>query len=180
MFLLGKFHNQKHLVKPLNGLVSYLFKCQVSNCITFCDIWDIGRSFVFSFIIAKSYLSLLLHIRALYKIVLSILIITNKAMEFVRNPPRDPQTTSLFHPSLGWLYVFSSFPPPRPRPPPPQWPLLLMSKPFELDLRYLGQRKYRSRKLYWITFWWPWPKVTAVTLKNKKLLICKIKWEPLN
>ena len=44
------------------------------------------------------------------------------------------------NPSLGWLYVFSSFPPPPPPPPPL---LLLTSKSFELDLRYLGQRKYR-------------------------------------
>ena len=92
----------------------------------------------------------------------------------------------LRHPSLGWLYVFSSFPRLRPRPrlppppPPPQWLLLLTSKPFELSLRYLGQRKYRSGKMYWMTFGWPWPKVTAVTLINKNLLICRIKWEPLN
>ena len=73
-----------------------------------------------------------------------------------------------------WLYVFSSFPPP------PQWLLLLTSKPFELHLRYLGQRKYRSGKMYWMTFRWPWLKVTAVTLINKNLLVCRIKWEPLN
>ena len=87
---------------------------------------------------------------------------------------------SLSHPSLGWLYVFSSFPPPRPRPRPrpPQWLLLLTSKPFELHLRYLGQRKYRSGKMYWMTFRWPW--LTAVTLINKNLLVCRIKWEPLN
>ena len=72
-------------------------------------------------------------------------------------------STYLSHPSLGWLYVFSSFPPPHPRPPPPQWLLLLTSKPFELHLRYLGQRKYRSRKMYWTTILWPWPKVTAVS-----------------
>ena len=88
----------------------------------------------------------------------------------------------LSHPSLWWLYVFSSFPPPRPRPPPPppQWLLLLTSKPFELHLRYLGQRKYRSGKMYWMTFRWHWLKVTAVTLINKNLLVCRIKWEPLN
>ena len=85
---------------------------------------------------------------------------------------------SLSHPSLGWLYVFCSFPPPRP-PPPPQRLLLLTSKPFQLHLRYLGQRKYRSGKMYWMTFWWPWPKVTAVTLINTNLLVCRIKWEPL-
>ena len=86
----------------------------------------------------------------------------------------------LSHPSLGRLYVFSSFPPPRPPPPPPQWLLLLTSKPFELHLKYLGHRKHRSRKMYWMTFWWPWPKVTAVTLINKNLLVCRIKWEPLD
>ena len=41
---------------------------------------------------------------------------------------------------------------------------------FELDLRYLGQRKYRSGKMYWMTFGWPWPKVAAVTLINKKFV----------
>ena len=85
------------------------------------------------------------------------------------------QNVSLSHPSLGWLYVFSSFPPP-----PPERLLLLISKPFELNLRWLGQRKYRSGKMYWMTFWWPWPKVTAATLINKYLLVCRIKWEPLN
>ena len=78
-------------------------------------------------------------------------------------------------------YVFSSFLPltclP---PPPPQWLLLLMAKPFELHLRYLGYRKYRSGKMYFMTFWWPWPKVMAVTLINKNLLVCRIKGEPLN
>ena len=53
-------------------------------------------------------------------------------------------------------------------------------KPFELHLRYLGQRKYRCGKMYWMTFCGPWPKVTAVTLINKKLLVCRIKWESLN
>ena len=32
-----------------------------------------------------------------------------------------------------------------------------MSKPFELNLRYLGQRMYRSGKMYSMTFPWPWP-----------------------
>ena len=91
-------------------------------------------------------------------------------------------STFFSHPSLGWLYVFSSFPPPRPPPPPPppQWLLLLTSKQFELHLRYLGQRKYRSGEMYWMTFRWPWLKVTAVTLINKNLLVCRIKWESLN
>ena len=35
-----------------------------------------------------------------------------------------------------------------------------------------------SWKMYWMTFWWPWPKVTA--LINKNLLVCWRKWEPLN
>ena len=42
------------------------------------------------------------------------------------------------------------------------------------------QRKYGSGKMYWVTFGWPWLKVTAVTLINKNLLVCRIKWEPLN
>ena len=29
-------------------------------------------------------------------------------------------------------------------------------------------------------FGWPWPKVTAVSLINKNLLVCRIKWEPFN
>ena len=73
--------------------------------------------------------------------------------------------------------VFSSFPPP---PLPMQWLFLFTLKLFELYLTYLGQRKYRSGKMYWMTFWWPWPKVTTVTLKNKNSLVCRIKWEPLN
>ena len=48
------------------------------------------------------------------------------------------------------------------------------------NLWYLGQRKYRSRKIYWVTFLWPWPKVMAVALINIKLLVCSLKWEPLN
>ena len=48
-------------------------------------------------------------------------------------------------------------PPPRPRArPPPQWLLLLTLKPFDLNLRYLGQRKYMSGAMYWMTsvrFW---------------------------
>ena len=35
-------------------------------------------------------------------------------------------------------------------------------------------------QMYWMTFRWPWLKVTAVTLINKNLLVCRIKWEPLN
>ena len=61
-----------------------------------------------------------------------------------------------------------------------QWLLLLMSKPLELHLRYLGQRKYRSGRMYLMTLLWPWPKVTTVALINKSFLVCRIKWEPLN
>ena len=52
-------------------------------------------------------------------------------------------------------------------------------KPFELNLRYLGQIIYRSGKMYWMTFPWPRPKVTAVASISKNLLVCPIKWEPL-
>ena len=73
-------------------------------------------------------------------------------------------------PHLGWLYFFSSFPHPE---------KLLISKWFELNLRYLGQRKYIPGEMYWMTFLWPWPKAMAVVLMNKHLLVCTIKWEPL-
>ena len=33
--------------------------------------------------------------------------------------------------------------------------------------------------MYWMNFWWPWHKVTAVASISKKLLVCAIKWEPL-
>ena len=55
-----------------------------------------------------------------------------------------------------------------------------MSKPFELNLRYLGQRMYWSWKMYWVTFLWLWPNVMTVALINKKFLVCRIKWEPFN
>ena len=50
---------------------------------------------------------------------------------------------------------------------------------FELNLRYLEQRKYRPGEMYWMTFPWPWPNITAVALMNKNLLVCMIKFEPL-
>ena len=89
-----------------------------------------------------------------------------------------PFIKSLSHPGLGWLYVFSSFPPRLPRPP-PQKLFPLMSKPFKLNLWYLAQRMYGSGEMYWMTFPWPWPKVTAVALISKNLLVCTIKSEPL-
>ena len=50
---------------------------------------------------------------------------------------------------------------------------------FELDLRYLAQRICGSGEMYWVTFPWPWPKVTAVASISKNLFVCAIKWEPL-
>ena len=32
--------------------------------------------------------------------------------------------------------------------------------------------------MYWMTFLWPWPKVTA-DIDNKNLLACRIKFEPV-
>ena len=79
----------------------------------------------------------------------------------------------LSHPSLGWRYVFSSFPP---RARPPQQHLLpLTSKPFELNLRYLAQRIYGSWEMYWMTFPWTWPNVRAVASISTNLLVCTIK-----
>ena len=66
-----------------------------------------------------------------------------------------------------------------PQRPQQQGLLPLTSKPFELNLRYLGQRIYRSGEMYWMTFLWSWPKVTAVALISKNLLFCMIQWEPL-
>ena len=87
----------------------------------------------------------------------------------------------LSHPSPGWLYVVSSFPPPHLRlhPLPPQ--RLFLSRPncFTINFTYVGQRKYRSGEMYWMTFPWPWPKVMAVALINKNLLVCTIKLELL-
>ena len=82
----------------------------------------------------------------------------------------------LSHPDLGWVDVFTLFPP---RPPPPQRLLPLTSELLEINLRYLRQRIYRSGKMYGITFPWPWPKVTTVASISKNLLVCTIKWEPL-
>ena len=63
--------------------------------------------------------------------------------------------------------------------PPPQQRLPLTSKPFELNLRYLAQRIYGSGEMYWMTFPWPWPNVTAVASISKYFIVCAIKWEPL-
>ena len=88
-----------------------------------------------------------------------------------QRPRRDDLIISILmitKPNLNsmhkWLYS-----------PPLQWPLLLASKPFKLDLRWLGQRKYRSGKMYWMAFLIPCPRVTAVALINKILLVCTIK-----
>ena len=37
-----------------------------------------------------------------------------------------------------------------------------------LKLRYLAQRIYGSGEMYWMTFPWPWPKVTSVVSISKK------------
>ena len=34
-------------------------------------------------------------------------------------------------------------------------------------------------EMHWVTYPWPWPKVTAVASISKNLLVCTIKWEPL-
>ena len=89
-------------------------------------------------------------------------------------------TWLLRHPSLGVTLCFQFLSAGVRCPPPPQRLLLLTSKPFELNLRYLGQSKYRSKKMYWMTFLWPWPKVMAMALVNENLLFCWIMCEPLN
>ena len=84
--------------------------------------------------------------------------------------PRYNRTRLYFsHPSLGWLYVFSSFPPR----PPPQQLLPLTSKLFQLNLRYLAQRINGSGEMYAMAFPWPWPKATAVASISK---ICLSAW----
>ena len=99
------------------------------------------------------------------------LVLIKISLKFVADSLID-DNSSLSHPGLGWLYIFSSFP----WPPRPQKLIPLTSKPFELNLWYLAQRIYGSGKMYWMT--WPWPKVTAVASISKNLLVCAIKWEP--
>ena len=60
----------------------------------------------------------------------------------------------------------------------PEQVLPLASKLFELNFRYLGQI-YRFGEMYWMTFPWPWPKVTSVASISKNLLVCTTKWELL-
>ena len=55
--------------------------------------------------------------------------------------------------------------------------LPLTSNPFELNLTYLAQRIYGSWEMYWMTFPWPWPNVTAVASISENLLVCAIKWD---
>ena len=81
------------------------------------------------------------------------------------SPTLLAQFVSSSHPGLGWLYVFSSFPPrpPRPHPRPRTQKLFpLKSKQFELNLSYFAQRIYGSGEIYWMTFPWPWPKACGV------------------
>ena len=63
--------------------------------------------------------------------------------------------------------VIYLFPLPHPL---PQRLLPLMSNPFVLSLRYLGQRRYWSGEMYWVTFLWPWPKAMAVALIKEMCL----------
>ena len=60
-----------------------------------------------------------------------------------------------------------------------KWLLPLTSKLFALHLRYVWQRKYRFGGMHWMTFPWPWPKITVVALMKKNVLVSAIKWEPL-
>ena len=76
-------------------------------------------------------------------------------------------------------YVFSLFPPRPPRPP-PQRLLPLTSKSCMPKLTYLGQRIYRSGEIYWMTFLWPWPKVTAVALVKRKCLSARYRLQKKN
>ena len=76
----------------------------------------------------------------------------------------------LSHPGLGWIYIFSSFP----RTPPPQRPLPLTSKPFVLNLRYLGQRIYRYGGMYWSlhgldSMSWLWHRFTKYACLHDKV-----------
>ena len=87
---------------------------------------------------------------------------------------RWPWLLSLSQPGLEWLDIFSSFPPC----PPPQR-LASHAKPFMLNFTYLGLRIYKSGEMSKMTFLWPRPKVTAVALIKKKLLVFTIKWETL-
>ena len=57
--------------------------------------------------------------------------------------------------------------------------LILFFLPFALNFWYLGQRKYRYGKMYWTTSPWPWPKVMAVALINKNLLVCTRTTQPI-
>ena len=75
--------------------------------------------------------------------------------------------------------VFSLFPLPCPHPHLPQLFLLLTSELFELYVRYLGQRKYRSVKKYWMTIAWPWLEVMTVASINKRCFFCTTKWQLL-
>ena len=90
----------------------------------------------------------------------------------------------LNQPGLGWLYVFNSF----------QLRLdaaasstasatvsaaSTAAATFAPHVKYLGQRIYRSGEMYWMTFSWLWPKVTAVAWISQKLLVCTIKFSNL-
>ena len=48
------------------------------------------------------------------------------------------------------------------------------ARQFVLNIRYLGQKKYRWGEMYRMTILWRWPKVMAVSLIKQKLLLCTI------
>ena len=54
--------------------------------------------------------------------------------------------------------------------PPPPAPFYYSGKPLVLNLRYLGQIKYHSWEMYWMTLLWPGVKVVAVVLIKKMRL----------
>ena len=87
---------------------------------------------------------------------------------FPKTPPDTNYEIYLshpYHPLWDDFYVFNSFMPRL-----PQQLLPLMSKPFELNLRYLGQRIYRSGEMYWMTL----TQGHGCGMISKNLLVCRI------
>ena len=82
------------------------------------------------------------------------------------------QRPQLIYPCLWWFYVFSSLLPPRtPSSVLPKRLSLLTLKPCVLNFIYLWQRKFRARKMYSMTFLWPWPKGAAMTPIDKNVFV---------
>ena len=57
--------------------------------------------------------------------------------------------------------------------------LISAATTFASRIKTIWQGIYRSGEMYWMTFPWSWPKVTAVASISKNLLVCMIKWELL-